>query len=132
MIDQAVAVPAFAGIAGAIAGAIGGWLAKRAEKAPDIQASLSAAVAQVVEHYRVALDRSDEEAAEARREAEALRNEIAEMRRMLEDQTRKLDEQSAEIEQLVGLIGSLEHQIVALGGQPPARRLRARAKEVTA
>ncbi len=132
MIDQAVAVPAFAGIAGALAGAIGGWLAKRAEKAPDIQATLNEAVARVVEHYRVALDRSDEDAAEARRESEALRAEIGEMRRLIEDQSRKLDEQSAEIEQLVGLIGSLEHQIVALGGQPPARRLRARAKEVTA
>ena len=100
MIDQTVAVPAATAALGALVAGVGTWLGKRAEKAPDIQASLSAAVAQVVEHYRVALDRSDEEAAEARREAEALRNEIAEMRRMLEDQTKKLDEQSIEIEQL--------------------------------
>lgn len=132
MIDQAVAMPAFAGLFGALFGAVGGWLAKRAEKAPDIQATLNDAVARVVEHYKVALDRSDEELAEARRDAAVLRDELAEMRRLIEAQSVKLDEQSIEIELLVKQIGSLEQQIVDLGGQPPARRLRSKAKEVTA
>lgn len=132
MIDQTVVVPAAAGLAGAIVGAIGGWLGKRAEKAPDIQSTLSAAIAQVVEHYKAALDRSDDEATEARAEAAALREEVAELRRLIEAQSIKLVKQSAEIELLVGQMGSLEQQIVALGGQPPARRPRGKAREVSA
>lgn len=132
MIDQSIAVPAAVGLLGTLAGGVTAWLAKRAEKAPDIQSILTAGIAQVVEHYQVALDRSDAEASEARAEAAALRGEIAEMRGLIEAQTAKLDEQSKEIEALVQQIGSLEQQIVDMGGQPAARRLRGKSKEVHA
>lgn len=121
MIDLAYLAPALSGFAGAVVGALGTWLVKRAEKAPDMQETLSRAIDNVVEHYTAALDRADSESA-------SLRDEIAEMRLLIEAQSRKIDAQSGEIEQLVGQIGGLEQQIVILGGQPPARRRRAKAE----
>lgn len=117
MADDAVIWSTLSAIAAGIVGGITGWVVKRVEKAPDIQATLSAAIANVVDHYKGALDRSDGEAA-------ALRAEVADLRRLVEAQSIKIDEQSADIEMMVEHIGRLEASIVALGGNPPPRRKR--------
>ena len=129
-------------LAGAIATGLLGWLtkrtektleidAKRAERAPDQQESINAAVAGVVRHYAEALTRSDAEIAERRAEAQALRAEVAELRRLVEAQTERLEEQSikiadqsAEIDGLIGHITRLEQAFTAAGLSPPARRKR--------
>lgn len=124
MADEAVMWNALSAIGGGFIGAVGAWIAKRAEKAPDMQATLTAAIADVVKHYQAALDRSDGEAS-------ALRTDVAELRRLVEDQSAKIEDQSskiddqrAEIEGLVTHIGQLEEAIIAMGGKPPARRRR--------
>lgn len=122
-------------LAGAVATGLLGWLTKRtektleldtkrAERAPDMQETLNAAVAGVVKHYTDALARSDEE-------SRALRGEVAELRRLVEDQTARIEdqsqriaEQSVEIEGLVTHVVSLERAIVDMGGTPPPRRKR--------
>lgn len=112
---------------GATLTAVFGWLSKRAEKAPDLQETLSKAVAGVVQHYTDALAHSDGE-------ARALRVEVGELRRLVEDQTMRIEEQSAriaeqssEIDGLAQHVTSLEKVIIDMGGTPP-RRKRARAK----
>lgn len=124
MADEAVIWNAVSVVIGGAVGALGGWMAKRVEKAPDIQETLSKAVAGVVSHYTAALTRADAEVEDRRREAQALRDDVADLRRLVEGQTRKLEEQSSEIEGLVAHIERLEASITDLGGKPPARRPR--------
>lgn len=102
---------ALIGIAGALFGAIGGYYAKRAEKAPDQQATLNAAVANIVGHYTAALKQAGDQIA-------ALREEVANLRATIADQG--------------DIIGELEHHIDALttamgeaGVQAPPRKRRA-------
>lgn len=119
MADDAVMLNALSALGGGMVGGIAAWIVKRVEKAPDMQATLTAAIAKVVEHYQDALTRADGEAA-------ALRIEVAELRRLVEEQSIKIDEQRLEIEGLVTHIGHLETAIVDLGGKPPVRRRRTR------
>jgi septal ring factor EnvC (AmiA/AmiB activator) len=83
----------------AIIGTVIGLLAKRAEKAPDMQTSLSAAVASVVGHYTRALESSDAlirklsaEMHESREEVRALRDTISDLEEHIDRLTQALAE----------------------------------------
>ncbi len=117
MADEAVIWNAVSGMVGVVVGAVAGWAGKRVEKAPDIQTTLTAAIADVVKHYKDALDRADGTNS-------ALREEIAELRRLVEAQSDKIEEQSTEIAGLVEHVVNLEASIRDLGGKPPPRRRR--------
>ena len=112
-------------VAGAVVTQIGSWWTKRAEKAPDLQETLTHAVAGVVKHYTDAL-------AAERNEAQALRAEVADLRRIIEDQSARIEEQSHRIadqsEEIGGLnahVEALTDALTAAGLNPPPRRKRA-------
>jgi TolA-binding protein len=76
MIDPATA-GALAGLLGAFVGAIGTWMVKRVEKAPDMQAALATAVSGVIEHYTKAMDRNQAD-------IECLREQINELQQHID------------------------------------------------
>jgi septal ring factor EnvC (AmiA/AmiB activator) len=87
------------GAVAAVAGTLLGLLAKRAEKAPDMQTSLSTAVASVVGHYVKALESSDaliikltNEVQESRDEMRALRETISDLEEHIDRLTQALAE----------------------------------------
>lgn len=89
----------FTGAVAAIIGTLVGLLTKRAEKAPDMQASLDKAVSSVVGHYVAALASSDalirklmDEVQEAREEVRALRETIGDLEQHIDQLTQALAE----------------------------------------
>ena len=71
--------PTFAAMVSGLAGLVAGYVMKRVEKAPDVQASLDKAVAGVVDHYVKALSLNHEEMKELRGEIRAMRETIADL-----------------------------------------------------
>lgn len=99
------------GFTAAGAGVIGGvltWLGIRTQKAPDMQESISKAVAEIIKHYTSALEA-------ARTEVTSLRLELADLRRTIEAQ-------NAEIDSLNDHIQALTTQLVKMGIEPPQFR----------
>lgn len=96
-----------AGVTGVVA-AILTWAGIRTQKAPDMQESISKAVAEIIKHYTSALEA-------ARTEVTSLRLELADLRRTIEAQ-------NAEIDSLNDHIQALTAQLVKLGIEPMAFR----------
>lgn len=96
-----------AGVTGVVA-AILTWLGIRTQKAPDMQESISKAVAEIIKHYTSALEA-------ARTEVTSLRLELADLRRTIEAQ-------NAEIDSLNDHIQALTTQLVKMGIEPPQFR----------
>jgi peptidoglycan hydrolase CwlO-like protein len=114
------------GVMTAILSALGGWLAARAGKAPDVQSSITAAVAGIMTHYQSALDLSSKQVA-------ALAAEIDGLHRTIEAQTATIAGLQATVEGQTETISTLESHIDELtaamrasGVTPPPRRARAR------
>ncbi len=110
---SALTSPTMHALVGALVGAIGQWLVTRANKAPDVQTSLNAAVAGVIQHYELALER-------ATREIGALRTEIEGLRKTVEDQ-------SLIIEDLESHVDELTAAMTKSGVAPPVRQRRTRS-----
>jgi hypothetical protein len=71
--------PAFTAMLSGLAGLVAGYVSKRIEKAPDVQASLNAAVAGVIAHYTEALRASEASMDAMRGEIRALRETVGEL-----------------------------------------------------
>lgn len=104
---------------GGIIGAVLTWLGVRtkasadvraaeAAKAPDIQATLNAAVAGVIKHYTDAL--------------EAARAEMAALRQTIEEQSALIEQQGAIIEDLQRHVDDLTAAMVKAGVPMPTRK----------
>jgi len=105
--------PAFTAMLAAGVAGLAGYFAKRAEKAPEMQASLDKAVAAVVDHYKAALDRDGAEIREMRDEIRALRETIND----LHDTISELEDH----------VDALTNALEKAGVVPPPRRKRAAA-----
>jgi predicted RNase H-like nuclease (RuvC/YqgF family) len=100
-------MPAVPALVGAGIGALGQWLVTRANKAPDVQTSLNAAVAGVIQHYEQALERATKEIGALRVEIEGLRKTV--------------EEQSSIIEDLESHVDELTDAMTKSGVSPPSR-----------
>jgi hypothetical protein len=110
--------PTFAAMVSGLAGLIAGFVMKRVEKAPDVQASLNAAVAGVITHYTEALKASSAQ-------IEAMRAEIVVLRETVERQSETIDQQSIKIGELEEHIDLFTAAFDKAGVTPPSRRKRA-------
>lgn len=121
--------PAFAALVGGLAGVAGTHLTARftarATSAPNIQASITAAVAGIMAHYQEALAVSSSQTT-------ALRSEIEALHKTVDAQTETIARLEATVDAQTETIGSLETHIdelttlmSAAGVTPPARRKRA-------
>lgn len=115
---------AFTATVVAFVSAIGGWLAARVQKAPDVQTSITGAVASIMKHYQEALHVSGAQ-------TEALRAEIKALHQTVDAQTETItrlettvDGQSATIASLETHIDELTALMKAAGVTPPPRRKR--------
>lgn len=105
--------PAVTGMIGIVSGALAQFLVARVNKAPDMQASLNAAVAGVIQHYEKALERSS--------------SEIAQLRAQIENLRTTVEGQTETIEDLEGHIEELTQAMAKAGVVPPPRRKRGAA-----
>ena len=107
--------PTFAAMISGLAGLVAGFLMKRVEKAPDVQASLNAAVAGVIAHYTDALKASSAQ-------IEAMRAEIVVLRETVERQSETIDQQSVKIGELEEHIDLFTAAFDKAGVTPPRRK----------
>lgn len=98
------------GLGTSVLGGLIGYMTAKAQKAPDVQASLNAAVAGVIGHYTTALE-------SARKETAELRLEIADLRQTIQDQ-------SSVIEDLEDHIDTLTTAMTQAGVTAPPRKKR--------
>ena len=107
--------PTFAAMLSGVAGLAAGYLSKRVEKAPDVQASLNAAVAGVIAHYTDALKASSAQ-------IEAMRSEIVVLRETVERQSETIEQQSVKIGELEEHIDLFTAAFEKAGVTPPRRK----------
>lgn len=90
-IVELFANPAFTAMLSGVAGLVAGYVSKRIEKAPDVQASLNAAVAGVITHYTEALKAAETSMHEMRDEIRALRETVSELEDHIDSLTTALE-----------------------------------------